>query len=163
MKPSGREALGWGPFYRCYEAEDGWFFLAAPTERDAIFAIAPELNGLAGLPENELEQNLSERFAARPVAYWQRTLSRGATAVTPLASMLETRDQALQIESKDSTDIAQATYRAVRHDLPPDGALVRSGGPQCSPPGKCPDCDPRTVPKIRARHAGDLVASRLYG
>ena len=147
-EPSGREALGWGPFYRCYEAEDGWFFLAAPTERDAIFAIAPELNGLAGLPEDELEQNLSERFAARPVAYWQRTLSRGATAVAPLASMLETRDQALQIESKGSTDIARSTYRAVRHDRHPMGRWCDLAAPNAVRPANARIAIPGPSPKF---------------
>ncbi|MEM8538034.1 MAG: CoA transferase, partial [Pseudomonadota bacterium] len=45
-EPSGRDVKGAGPFYRCYQASDNWFFLAAPTEGRAILSRAPELAAL---------------------------------------------------------------------------------------------------------------------
>ncbi|MEM9140949.1 MAG: CoA transferase, partial [Pseudomonadota bacterium] len=47
-EPSGRQALGWGPFYRCYQAADRWFFFAAPKERHAALARVTDLADLAG-------------------------------------------------------------------------------------------------------------------
>ena len=32
-EPSGRSALGWGPFYHCYEAADGWMFFRRTDRR----------------------------------------------------------------------------------------------------------------------------------
>lgn len=147
-EPSGREALGDGPFYHCYQASDGWFFLAAPTDKEAVFSSVPELGDLSGYTEDDLADHLSERFATRSLAYWQQHLNQGSTSVVPLASMLETRDQSLQVESELDTDIAQATYRVVRHDRHPMGRWCDLAAPNAIRPQKAPINIPRPAPKF---------------
>jgi crotonobetainyl-CoA:carnitine CoA-transferase CaiB-like acyl-CoA transferase len=120
-EPSGRRALGWGPFYHCYEAMDGWFFFAAPKERGAALAAVAELRDLADLPEADLHGALSTRFKAHDFAHWQKAFASGSSAAVRLASLLETRDAALQLESEGNIDIREATFRVIRHDRHPMG------------------------------------------
>ena len=115
-EPSGREVRGWGPFYQCYRAEDGWIFLAAPTERGAALARVPELADLAATQEAALTEKLKERLALHPIAHWEARFSYGASSIVRLGSLATNRDRALQIESAGNIDIRQATYRAIRHD-----------------------------------------------
>ena len=50
-EPSGRGVRGWGPFYQCYQAADGWMFFAAPTERGGTEqqSVLTALNGPGGV------------------------------------------------------------------------------------------------------------------
>ncbi|WP_343562116.1 CoA transferase [Kiloniella sp. b19] len=120
-EPSGREALGWGPFYHCYEASDAWFFFAAPTDKGKALKSVAELSDLAKLPEEQLHAALSERFKTRPLSHWRSVFREGSSTVVPLASLHQTRDASLQLESKGNIDITRATFRAVRHDQHPMG------------------------------------------
>ncbi|MCB4457059.1 CoA transferase [Leisingera sp. McT4-56] len=120
-EPSGREALGWGPFYHCYQAAGGWFFFAAPTERGAALARVPELADLAELPEDQLHDALQARFAAQPLSHWRAAFAGTSAAAVPLSSLHETRDAALQLESQGGIDLNQATFRVIRHDRHPMG------------------------------------------
>jgi crotonobetainyl-CoA:carnitine CoA-transferase CaiB-like acyl-CoA transferase len=118
-EPSGREVLGWGPFYHCYEAADQWLFFAAPTERQAALARVPELADLVEVPLDGLHDALAERFRTQPLSFWQQALSAGQSTVVPLASLHDTRDKALQHESAGDIDLADATFRVIRHDQHP--------------------------------------------
>ncbi|AHD00090.1 CoA transferase [Leisingera methylohalidivorans] len=118
-EPSGRQALGWGPFYHCYQAADGWFFFAAPSERGRALARVAELADLAALPEDQLHGALSERFATQPLAHWRAAFAGTSAAAVPLSSLHETRDAALQLESAGSIDLKLATFRVIRHDRHP--------------------------------------------
>ena len=120
-EPSGRAALGSGLFCHCYLASDGWFFWAAPTTGVNVLNDVAELSDLAELSGEALQEQLIDRFYSHPITHWTQCLNQGASAVVPLASMLETRDDALQLESEGQTDIQKATYRAVRHDKHPMG------------------------------------------
>ncbi|WP_291731170.1 CoA transferase [Leisingera sp. F5] len=120
-EPSGREALGWGPFYHCYQASDCWFFFAAPTERGAALVRVAELTDLAELPEDQLHGALAERFRTQPLAHWRAAFAGTSATAVPLSSLHETRDAALQLESAGSIDLAQATFRVIRHDQHPMG------------------------------------------
>jgi crotonobetainyl-CoA:carnitine CoA-transferase CaiB-like acyl-CoA transferase len=120
-EPSGREVKGWGPFYHCYEAADGWFFLAAPVENAEALGRVLELADLAHLPDAELILALMDRFTTEPIAHWQSALARGTTAVMPLATLAETRDEALVQERAGAPDISRRTFRAIRHDRHPMG------------------------------------------
>ena len=145
---SGREALGASPFYHCYEAADGWFFLAALSEGAQALKRVPELADLTGQAEDVLVDSLSQRFAAQPIAHWQACLNAGSAAVVPLASMLDTRDQSLQTESEATTDIAQATYRAVRHDQHPMGRWCDLAAPNAIRPQRAMIKIPGPAPKF---------------
>ena len=123
-EPAGRQAHGWGPFYHCYRAADGWLFFAAPTERGAALARVPELADLAEAGEDALADALADRFARHPVAHWEARFSEGASSVVPLGSLSGNRDASLHHESTGPADIRHATYRAVRHDLHPMGRWV---------------------------------------
>jgi crotonobetainyl-CoA:carnitine CoA-transferase CaiB-like acyl-CoA transferase len=120
-EPSGREALGWGPFYHCYQAADQWMFFAAPTEQHRALARLPELSDLAGAPTDTLQNKLAERFKAKPLSYWQAGFAGVASTVVPLFSLHDTRDAALQFESAGGIDLTQATFRVIRHDQHPMG------------------------------------------
>ncbi|MBE1285324.1 MAG: CoA transferase [Rhodobacteraceae bacterium] len=120
-EPSGREALGWGPFYHCYQASDDWFFFAAPTDRSAALARVSDLADLAELPDVELHAALSERFRTKPLAHWREHLTYGSATVVPMASLHDTRDASLQLESVDEIDLTQSTFRVIRHDQHPMG------------------------------------------
>jgi crotonobetainyl-CoA:carnitine CoA-transferase CaiB-like acyl-CoA transferase len=154
-EPSGREVKGWGPFYHCYQAADGWFFLAAPVERSDALARVPELADLAHLPEAELTPALAERFATEPLAHWRAALAqgmtRGTTTVMALATLAGTRDEALVIESTTSEiDIARDTFRAIRHDRHPMGRWVDLVAPNAVRPRSARITIPAPAPKYGA-------------
>lgn len=144
-EPSGRAALGSDAFYHCYQASDGWFFFAAPTETRDRLAATADLAGLAQCPD--LISRLSQRFKTKPIAYWAEHLNAGASAVVPLASMLETRDDALETDSKGPADIEQATFRAVRHDTHPMGLWCDLAAPNAIRPERAQIRVPSPAPK----------------
>lgn len=120
-EPAGRTALGWGPFYYCYEAADRWFFFAAPKDRAKALARVPELADLADVADSDLQAALALRFKTQPFEHWRAALTGGSSSAVPLASLLETRDAARQNESDGEIDISQATFRVIRHDQHPMG------------------------------------------
>jgi crotonobetainyl-CoA:carnitine CoA-transferase CaiB-like acyl-CoA transferase len=149
-EPSGREVKGWGPFYHCYPAADGWFFLAAPDEKSDALARVPELADLAHLPDAELIAALTDRFTTEPLAHWQALLSQGTTTVMPLATLAGARDAALVPESSGHIDIARATFRAIRHDRHPMGRWVDLVAPNAVRPQNARITIPAPAPKYGA-------------
>ena len=158
-EPSGRQALGWGPYYHCYEASDGWFFLAAPRERGKVLARVPELESLATLPETELQLALADTFTTKPFAFWQEHLNRGTTVVVRLASLLETRDAACQLESAGPIDLDRATFRVVRHDRHPMGRWCDLVAPNAVRPKRAAITIPGPMPKYGAQ--SEEILARL--
>jgi crotonobetainyl-CoA:carnitine CoA-transferase CaiB-like acyl-CoA transferase len=156
-EPSGREALGWGPFYHCYEASDGWFFFAAPKERSDALSLVSDLADLASTPEEQLHKALAERFKIRKVAHWQSAFQGQSSTVVRLASLLDTRDTSLQLESAGDIDISRATFRAIRHDQHPMGRwcdlvapnAVRSQSSKITIPGPMPKYGAHTIEILR--------------
>jgi len=146
-EPSGREAKGWGPFYRCYRASDEWMFFAAPTERGEAFRRVPELEDLSDLSEADLEEKSAERFNERPFAYWRKVLNNGHSAVVSLSSLPGTRDEALQLESEGRIDISKTTFRSIRHDQHPMGRWVDLIAPNAVRPERAPIRIPGPMPK----------------
>jgi crotonobetainyl-CoA:carnitine CoA-transferase CaiB-like acyl-CoA transferase len=149
-EPSGREVRGWGPFYHCYRAADGWMFFAAPTEGASALHRVPELADLADLPHDRLTQALADRLAAHPVTHWATRFAGGSAAVVPLGSLHATRDRSLQRESAGDIDIRTATYRAIRHDLHPMGRWVDLVAPNAVRPDRAPILIPGPTPKYGA-------------
>lgn len=123
-EPAGRQARGWGPYYRCYQASDGWMFFAAPAEREQALGKIRELADLPTSNEDDLTELLSEEFSQKPINFWAEAFAGGSSTVVPLGSLHETRNAALQLESQDSIDLSRATFRAIRHDRHPMGRWV---------------------------------------
>ena len=150
-EPAGREVRGWGPFYHCYRAADGWLFFAAPTERGAALAAIPELADLADCAEDRLAEALAARFAAHPVAHWQARVRSGAAAVVPLGALSGNREAGLVWESAGPVDLTGATYRAIRHDRHPMGRWVDLVAPIAVRPGRATITIPGHAPKPGAQ------------
>ena len=150
-EPAGRQARGWGPFYHCYRAADGWMFFAAPTERAAALARVPELADLAGQDEDGLAEALADRFATHPIAHWQARFAGGSASVVPLGSLSDNRDANLHLESHGPADIRHATYRAIRHDQHPMGRWVDLVAPNAVRPDRAAITIPGHAPKPGAQ------------
>ena len=149
-EPAGREAMGWGPFYHCYKAADGWMFFAAPTEQqDALRGVA-ELADLADLSEAALPQALSDRFATRPAAHWADALAGTSATVMPLGSLHDTRDAVLQPESAGDADLTRGTFSVIRHDQHPMGRWCDLVAPNAVRPANAAITVPGPMPKYGA-------------
>jgi crotonobetainyl-CoA:carnitine CoA-transferase CaiB-like acyl-CoA transferase len=160
-EPAGRAALGWGPFYHCYEASDVWFFFAAPAEGRAALARAG-LAGLADVPEDQLHTALADRFRQQPLAHWQAVFAGGSSTVVPLASLLETRDAALQLESAGDIDLSRDTFRVIRHDQHPMGRWCDLVAPNAVRPAQARITIPGPMPKY-GQHTRAILARLGYG
>ena len=161
-EPSGRDARGWGAFYHCYEAADGWMFFAAPSERHEAVAEVAELSDLAACDEADLSAELAARFRTKPCDHWQRAFSGTSSTVVPLASLHATRDAALQRESTGDIDISKATFRAVRHDRHPMGRWVDLVAPNAVRPQGAPVRIPSAMEKYGAS-TRSVLARLGYG
>lgn len=146
-EPTGRNARGWGPYYHCYAAADGWMFFAAPTKRQSALARVPELKDLVEVNEDGLTEALAARFAKEPIAYWAESFAGTSVGVVPLGSLMGTREQGLQLESTGKIDIKGATYRAVRHDTHPMGRWVDLAAPNAVRPDRGRITIPKPAPK----------------
>ncbi|WP_293572776.1 CoA transferase [Phaeobacter sp.] len=160
-EPSGREVLGWGPFYHCYEASDGWFFFAAPKEQREMLTRHAELADLADTPEADLQAALADRFATQPLQHWQTMFQRSSTAAVPLSSLHETRDAALQLESEGDIDLSQATFRVIRHDKHPMGRWCDLVAPNAVRPQQGRITIPGPMPKYGA-HTREILQRLGY-
>lgn len=150
-EPAGRQARGWGPFYHCYRAADGWMFFAAPTERAPALDRVPELADLGGWDETGLAEALAHRFAAHPIAHWQARFAHGSASVVPLGSLSDNRDANLHHESTGPADIRTGTYRAIRHDRHPMGRWVDLVAPNAVRPDRAAITTPGHAPKPGAQ------------
>ncbi len=150
-EPSGREALGWGPFYHCYRAADDWMFFAAPTERRDALRAAPELADLADIPDDTLVAALAKRFVTQPASHWAATFAGGSSTVMPLGSLHETRDAVQQLESAGVVDLTRGTFSVVRHDQHPMHRWCDLVAPNAVRPAKAPIHIPGPMPKYGAQ------------
>lgn len=146
-EPSGREALGWGPFYHCYRAADGWMLFAAPTDGAEALHAVPELADLAGLSGATLTAALGERFATRPASAWAEALRGTSSTVMPLGSLHATREAALHHESSGPADLKNGTFCVIRHDTHPMGRWVDLVAPNAVRPARAAIRIPGPMPK----------------
>ncbi len=118
-EPRGPDARGEGPYYRCYRASDGWFFLAARA--DLTRAATKRLLGdLVPVTSQPLEASLARLFETHPVAFWNAQLRDLGVAVQPLNSLSTVRDRNLADPEAPRTirflrDTAHPLGRAVEH------------------------------------------------
>jgi crotonobetainyl-CoA:carnitine CoA-transferase CaiB-like acyl-CoA transferase len=121
-EPRGPEAKGESPYYRCYRASDGWFFLAARADL-ASAGTARLLGDLGPMTSQELEVSLAQLFETRPVAFWSEQLRDLGAAVQPLNSLTRMRGANFADPEAARTirflrDTAHPLGRAVEHIEP---------------------------------------------
>ncbi len=123
-EPAGRSVKGWGPLYHCYEASDGWFFLAIEQSALASLVQLPGLESIDGLEGEELQKALSECFRRLNQDHWASLLQSIDAGFTALATLQALREENLQLESDGPPDLSGRTYSFVGHDQHPAGRQV---------------------------------------
>lgn len=156
-EPAGRDARGWGAFYHCYQAADGWMFFAAPKGGAVALAAVPELSDLTDCGEDRLSERLAAVFINQPISHWQARFRHGSASVVRLGSLSANRDANLQNESNGPADIRCATYRAIRHDPHPMGRWVDLVAPNAVRPSRADIAIPGHAPKPGAQTRAILL------
>jgi crotonobetainyl-CoA:carnitine CoA-transferase CaiB-like acyl-CoA transferase len=134
-EPRGYEALGTGPLQRFYQAQDGWFFLAA-TAADASRLRAVEGLQTANLEASQLEQEMEARFAELPTAVWVDRLRQAgvsAHAVVLVAELMAdpwVRSHGLSV-TQTVEDVGEVTMPGLSVLL--SATPMRLGGPPHRP------------------------------
>jgi crotonobetainyl-CoA:carnitine CoA-transferase CaiB-like acyl-CoA transferase len=109
---------GYGPLYRMYRAADRRIFLAAPSERERRQLVAA-LCGDTGIPEHlraalaaatDLAAPLSEIFALRPAAEWERRLTAADVGCVEVAEVIP--EFQLQADPELAAEYAATAFSA---------------------------------------------------
>ena len=146
-EPAGRSVKGWGPLYHCYEAADGWFFLAIEQRDLPKLTKLPGLKTIPGLGDSELQKVLTECFRRKNLSHWASLLQRIDAGFTPLATLQALREQNLQVESEGLPDLSNNTFCFVRHDQHPGGRFVDIVAPNAIRPSSSRITIPTPAPK----------------
>ncbi len=156
-EPSGRAVKGAHALYRCYEARDGWFFLAAKQAALADFAKLPELTGIADLSGADLEAALAAGFKARELSYWVSSLRVLDVGIQPTESLAAVREESLVQEGGPGFTLQGDTMRFMRHGPHPSGRTVDLVAPTAVRPARSPVAVPEVAPKYGS-HTRPLLA-----
>ena len=121
-EPSGRNVLGDGPFYRCYQASDGWLFLAIPESQVEALQAISGLEDISMLSAETLIQRLSEVIAGKPVSLWHTEMAALGGCAIALGSLQDLRARYVH----DFGDAAGPgrSFQFVRHRTHPCGRTV---------------------------------------
>jgi crotonobetainyl-CoA:carnitine CoA-transferase CaiB-like acyl-CoA transferase len=130
-EPRGPEAKGEGPYYRCYRAADGWFFLAVPPQRTAA-TTARLIGDTDAATPGQIEVSLAEVFKTQTMSVWRHRLGDLDVAVQPLESL--SRIRAASLADPD----ASRTVRFVRDANHPLGRAVEHIDPTAIRPLHAP-------------------------
>ncbi|RBQ14935.1 CoA transferase [Spongiactinospora rosea] len=131
-EPSGREVLGEHPGYHCYQAADGWFFLAGP----------------AGAAQ--------ERFQEHTIEEWAELLGPRGVAVHRIEHIADLRARGLVRESAGPVPLRDSAV-FVRHDRHPSGREVDLIAPQAVRPRNARVRMPSDAPRYGA-HTREVLA-----
>jgi crotonobetainyl-CoA:carnitine CoA-transferase CaiB-like acyl-CoA transferase len=123
-EPSGPHVKGEHALYRCYEARDGWFFLAAKRCRLADFTSIPELSEITTIPEQELEAYLAQCFKQKSLSYWVEAWRRLDVGIHVTETMASVREANLFPEHVSLAELRGRTWAFIRHDPHPSGHRV---------------------------------------
>lgn len=120
-EPSGPNVRGTGPLYRCYQAADGWLFLACkPGE---LPAVTSELGIDASAEDPHLEQILERAFASERVEAVIERLRPLGVAAQRLESVESVRARFMAVDDGGSGS-ADTTLIFERDELHPSGHPV---------------------------------------
>ena len=162
-EPSGRGVLGERASYRCYEAADGWFFLACPADRLPRLAAAPGLERLAGLDdEPEIAAFLTDAFRTRRVDEWTSTCRRLDIGAQRLETMSAVREANLADESVTPVELDGRTLMFTRNRSHPSGRVVDLAAPTAVRPRRALISCPAPAPKYGADSRA-ILAGAGYG
>jgi crotonobetainyl-CoA:carnitine CoA-transferase CaiB-like acyl-CoA transferase len=122
-EPRGSAAKGEGPFYRCYRAKDGWFFLAAGPKSAAQLRKVRSLRVAFENDPERVEPVLEMIFLERSIRQWQDELRPLDVAVQPLESLSAIRARSANASATKSTirfhrDERHPSGRSVKHVQP---------------------------------------------
>ena len=123
-EPSGRAARGYHALYRAYQAQDGWFFVAAKLSQQSSLSAIEALRQGAGLSLPELESFLADAFIHKPVRHWVAQLLAQDIGAQPLGEMQRIRQAFVHEHGKDHIDLSRQTFSFVRHQDHPSGHSV---------------------------------------
>lgn len=88
-EPSGQQCLGSGPLNRCYQAADGWLFLAARQTQVHTLARIAGLEDISSISTDEFEALLEKRFRTATTAEWTQRLLKHDIGAHRLLSVPE--------------------------------------------------------------------------
>lgn len=122
-EPSGPAVKGDGPLYRCYEARDGWFFLAAENQGASVLELIVGLEGAGQLEGKGLEEFLCQKFITQTSSYWIGELVQRGVGAVKLGSLTELREK---YGSDDNADCYASgpTYQFTRCENHPSGRRI---------------------------------------
>ena len=121
-EPSGRSVLGDGPFYRCYQASDGWLFLAVPKMRIEALEGIPGLENIATLQARIQTERLANVIASKPRSAWQARIAALGGSAIALGSLQELRTRFTRDFSAEAG--TNLTFQFVKHSSHPCGRAV---------------------------------------
>jgi len=122
-EPSGPRARGDGPLYQCYEAADGWFFLAVDKRAVNRLETIEELRGISRKNVEELFDFLADTFKTRTVEHWVHQLCKADVGATPMASLTDLREKYLSHAEMDA-HARGGTFQFTRYADHPSGHTV---------------------------------------
>lgn len=125
-EPSGRHIKGDDPFYRCYEASDGWFFLGMQGKIKGSVNCLEKIQGLegiSGVSKNRYEAFLIDRFKTREKEYWTTALQAQDIGAVALSALSELREKYSSLEETGPHG-SGSTFQFTRYDDHPSGRRI---------------------------------------
>ena len=150
--PPGRDALGWGPLHRFYEARDGWLFLAAPRDTLPELARVPGLEGV----ERAFDRGavLERAFATAAVSVWQARIAAAGldrrVAVVPRTRPATAMDDPQAL----ARDLVRRRFQAEVGRVTETGPPLRLSGTPCEHLGPAPPRGADTRPELERLGVG---------
>ena len=114
--------MGDGPFYRCYQASDGWLFLAVPAMRIEALDGIPGLENIATLQANIQTERLANVIVSKPRSAWQTKIAMLGGSAIALGSLQELRSRFTRDFAEEAG--ANLTFQFVKHSSHPCGRAV---------------------------------------
>ncbi|MEM7221610.1 MAG: CoA transferase [Pseudomonadota bacterium] len=158
-EPSGRQIKGAHGLYRCYQAADGWFFLALEPERLGDLGAIAEIDNL---PEADVEAALAARFRTRPRAWWIERLREADMGAQPTDTMADVRTGHLVADDGPESAVWNATMAFIAHTQHPSGRRVELVAPNAIRATEGAVRVPFPAPRYGA-HSREVLAQLGFG